>query len=167
MEEPNIKKLDDYRLNDINNLNPMPLNTPSNFSQESPEEVLTNEQKDTIITTWENKPEVKKKEIGAYDKNRSGVYNKDREEPVKKNILVTYKTLAMIGILAIVVIALSIGYSVYKTGSLFPGVFINNSCEPAVVNINNTEFCESAAVYINNTCEQAVCGDCYCNLNSS
>lgn len=99
--------MDEIKLNDPNNLNPT-----DSFKQ------MSDEDKKKLTNDWENKPSVKEKEIGAYDKKT--------EVPINKVKLGLIKILAIISTLALLIIAGTIGYSFYynykmdNQMSLFP-----------------------------------------------
>jgi len=90
-------------LNDRNNLNP------------------TIDEKEKVINEWNNKPEIKQNQIEAIDKTK---YKKIRNSELK-----VMHVLGMFGVLALLIIACSVGYSVYVSGSLVPKFLTNMTCE--------------------------------------
>lgn len=84
----------------------MELNDPSNLNPIESLKQLNVDEKKKLINDWENKPSVKEKEIGAYDKKT--------EEKIGKTKLGLLKILAIISTLALIIIAGTIGYSFYS-----------------------------------------------------
>ena len=123
----------EINLNDPNNLNPTI-------------------QKEEMIKKWNENPEVKKNGIEAIDTKR---YNK-----ISKPELNLLQILSVLGIVSLIIIAGSVGYSVYKNGSLIPPLISNQNCEAQTVNIDQG---------ICPTCPSLDCPECIneCNFPST
>lgn len=113
----------DINLNDPRNLNP-----------------IIKEQK---IQQWNEMPEVKNSGIKAIDTQKY--------KEVSKPELNLLKIFTIIGIASLVIIAGSIGYSVYKNGSIIPSFYANQTCEAQTVNFDKG-VCPS--------CPSCNCPDC-------
>ena len=116
-------------LNDRNNLNP------------------TIDEKEKVISEWNNKPEIKQNGIEAIDKTK---YKKIRNSELK-----VMHVLGMFGVLALLIIACSVGYSVYVSGSLVPKFLTNMTCEAPIINLDKG-ICPST------TCDCPEIPDCNC-----
>jgi len=113
---------EEFNLNNPNNLNPIiPNPWPGIINKNLPK-------KEKLIEDWNKKPEVKKENIEAIDKEK---YHK-----IEKRKLKLLEVVAVIGVLAILIIAGCVGYSVYVDGSIVPKIFSNVTCEGQIVNVD-------------------------------
>lgn len=110
MEENN------FNLNEKTNLNP----SIDTFKQ------MDNDERKKMINDWENKPSVKEKQIGGYDKRT--------ETTVRKNKLGFLYLMAFLGVLSLIIVGGVIGYSFYYNYSNYQELtlFPKQVCAPVM-----------------------------------